>query len=657
MNAIRDALDNPRPAPSMAEPGDFGPELEKAERPPFPLDGPVKCLGIKSDTAGSQRCFYLDYRQQIVGLEAGNRHGKNSMIALYGPSSGWLEANWPQYSKPVREQDAQTKRWVTVKEAEIVGFDQAETSRVHIEECMRQGVFNLAGRMRGPGAHRLADGTGLVLHCGDKVMVSLMNAGGGIKRFHWINPGLFERYVYSADEALPRPWHEPVGERVAEKILALLQTWNWKRPLLDARFVLGGIGCSLLGGAFDWRSNVYITGGKGCGKSTLNGKKGLISLLFGRAAFRTANTSAAGLRQSLKNSTVPVMLDEVEASKDNRRITEVIELARIAASGDAMTRGSADHTAQEFTLQSSFWFSGINIPPMEPQDRSRFAFCELQPFDHGARAPDFARYNFPELGRQLLRRMVDGWERLGATKNKFHDALTAVGHDSRACDQFGTLLACADVLLNDHDTADGLPDDEEVGHWARLCRPQRLAEVSEATPDHVACVNHILTSQQQSRGGEEREAIASWIGAALDYAVTPLLEDGAQADRSARRLAQLGLKLVNARWNPGKDGSGTFGAVAFEPSEPGFLAVANEHQALARIFDNTTWQGSVWKQALQRNPGAISGVRTKFGHVNVRATLVPLYAVLDEEDLPQASRLTAEQAAAWVTQTSEGAET
>lgn len=657
-NPLQAALDNPQQAPDLAQPGDVGPELDRDDEfPPFPPGCPIRVLGNQQDVTGKQTAYYLNFNGQLVGLEMGNRHGKLGLAGLFGPHVGWLEANWGQYSKPVREQDA-GGRWVIVEPSRCVGFDQAKAAMALVVEATRKGIFDPHGRLRGRGAHRHADGRGVVLHCGDKMLVSDHKVDGGIKGWRWIDPGLHERFVYTAAEPIARPHHEACDTRAAEKLIGLLLTWKWKRPLLDARFVLGAIALGPLGGASEWRSHVWITGGKGTGKSTLNGKDGVIHRIFGAGVFRTANTSAAGLRQSLLNSTVPVMLDEIEASKNNDRVQAVIELARIASSGDDLTRGGADHNAQQFTLQSSFWCSSINIPPLEPQDRSRFAICELQPFPAGTPPIDLTKFNFPEIGRHLMRRMVDGWDRFEATRIRFKAALALVGHDPRACDQFGTLLAAADIVINDHETRDGLPDDEEVNHWAGLCKPQRMTEISESTPDHVACINHITTSMVQARGGDERVALGTWIGEALNYAMAPLLDD-VKGSHAGKRLEQYGLKLVNARYHPevqdanGEVRAARWGAVAFNKDEPGFLAVAGKHQALDSIFRDTTWNNGVWKQALSRHPGAIESVMVKFGYPSLRAVLVPLAAILDDEDLPAMSK--PEAAAAWLAEQLKGA--
>jgi hypothetical protein len=247
-----------------------------------------------------------------------------------------------------------------------------------------------------------------------------------------------------------------------------------------------------------------------------------------------------------------------------------------------------------------------------------------------------------------MRRMVDGLHRLEATKLKFHAALAATGHSARACDQFGALLACADLLLHDWDTKDGLPADEDVDQWVRECRPDRMAEISEDTPDEFACLQHVTTSLQQARGGEEREAIATWIGKAVQAAALPLYDpekDTPGNDRSSERLQQIGLKLVNPKRHAAeRDAAGAetrsarWGAVEFNDADPGYLAIAGHHQGLAKIFENTKWQGGVWKQSLARCEGAIEGVKVKFGRASLTAVLVPLDHVLDETELPAASK-------------------
>lgn len=66
--------------------------------------------------------------------------------------------------------------------------------------------------------------------------------------------------------------------------------------------------------------------------------------------------------------------------------------------------------------------------------------------------------------------------------------------------------------------------------------------------------------------------------------------------------------------------------------------MAQSHQALAALFAGTKWQGGVWAQSLARHDGALRGIDCKMRHIKVRAVLVPLAAILDESELPDASK-------------------
>lgn len=638
------ALDNAAPAPTMANPGERVPDHGDDGDDPFPLDCPVKPLGQQSSIDGSQRCYYLNVNGEIVSLEAGNKHGKNNLIHLFGHKAKYLESQWGKWSEPKKEYSKAEKKWVEVEPPRLVGFDQAKASAALIMECSRRGIFDPAGRLRGRGAHALAGG-GLALHLGDQVAALLPRTGGKLGALSWHETGLYDRYVYPAGAALPRPWAQSVGPACALKIAERLRRWNWKRPELDPVLMLGAIGQGFIGGALGWRSNVWITGPRGTGKSSLNGRDGLVPGLYGDMVFRTANTSAAAIRQSLKNSTVPVMVDEAEPGKDSRAIDAVVELARVASSGDKMHRGGQDHNATEFTLQSPFWFSSINIPAMEAADRSRLAILELRPLPKTAEPLE--PLPLADLGRQLFRRMVDGWPMLAECQRRFHRALIAAGHDSRAADQFGGLLACAHVLLNDE-----VADDQDVADWVQHCKPERMAEVNDQLSDEDACINHLQTALVQPRGRDSREAVSELVARWVHKAMHP---DGL-ADDTRGYTEQLGLKVVNPVYRPA-DGArpARWGSESLMPhAAPGYLAVASTHQALNAIFAGTKWQNGVWKQTLARVEGAVEVAAVSFARAKIRAVLIPLYTVIDERELPDLSRR--EQALAWLAAQKQGPE-
>lgn len=637
--AIGAALDQPMDAPMLGErdafdPGPAGDEDGEGgvDRPLLPKGSPVRALGMKGQT-----CFYLDVQGQLVALGPRD-HGKNNIITLFAPKTHLPTKYWPRWSAPkINKQTG-----VVEKPSEIIGFAQDLASEALIGACGDAGIFDPLGKVRGRGAHK-GKLRSLIVHCGDKILVNGRRIDGSARDAEWHNPGVIDGMVYPAAAPGPRPVPEPVGVEVGERLLAILQTWRWERSILDPMLALGWTGQAFICGALDWRSHLFVTGGKGTGKSTLNGKGMFFDQLLGKGLLRTGSATEAAVRQLLGSQTIPVIFDEFEPSEFNAHKTKaMLELARVASSGDDMHKGGMDHQAQQFVLQSAFQFSSILMPEMQPQDRSRFAILQLKPFPKRVREDakaddetpdsgiDLDALKLPEFGRQIQRRMIDGWSRWQETLRLYRRALERVGHTPRGQDTFGTLLACADLLLYDH-----LPDRELVDEWADRLAPEGLSEISNTVEEHDACLTHLATSMVQARGGDERATVASWVERALKEAGDP-----ESTGYMARQLEHLGLKLVNLRTTA----KGDLGAVAYRIGAPAFLAVAGDHLGLSALFRDSRWQRGAWSQALGRvevertvdeEPvveRAVSGVKVKFDGRGLRATCVPIAAVLDLEE-------------------------
>jgi len=163
-------------------------------------------------------------------------------------------------------------------------------------------------------------------------------------------------------------------ESPAQRILDDLQTWHWARPFLDPVLMLGWIATALMGGALRAQPIIFTTGGAGVGKSTLHE---LIKHTLNGAVMSTVDTSAAGIYQQIKQDSLPIMVDELESKAGGTRAQSVIELARVAYTGGEIFRGGQDHEGTSFTMRSSFFFSAINPPPMQTQDKTRMAVMKM----------------------------------------------------------------------------------------------------------------------------------------------------------------------------------------------------------------------------------------------------------------------------------------
>ncbi|NIJ34326.1 hypothetical protein [Sphingomonas oligoaromativorans] len=594
-----------------AEHGDDG-QGYTPRRNMLPDGCPVVPLGTVNGV-----CFYLDELCQIREVKP-KEHEKKTLESLFGRRSDLCETLWPRYGKP------KVNKETCEEEPNITGWKPEEAGRQLMAACARKGLWSPAGKVRGAGAHR-GDNGELILHCGDYIWT------GADKRRPWVKPGLIDGLVYPAAEAIQRPATETASAEVAREVLAMLGTWNWERgssgdgdPGIDPMLLLGHIGASLICGWLEWRPATWITGGRGTGKSTL---QKLIKQLLGNALISAANITEAWVRQTLKMRTIPIEIDELEAGADNRRVQAIIDLARLAASGALMGRGSSDHSAQDFTMRSSFLFSSILVPPLTPADRSRLAMLELNPLEGGA-APKMDPARNQALGRALLRRMVEQVGRLDDTIAVYKDWLSHHGHDARMQDQFGTLLGCADCLLfND------LPDDEMAAAWARRLDASQLAEKAEDESEGDLCAKFISQSPLPASGGAEPEPVSLWILKALAFGRGGGDQSLDISQRGQRRLQMAGMKLV-ASWIAGDDG-GQRKTSEYKPDRayPGglFLAVANSHEGLSKLLREQRWQGGVWQQALGRLAGAVKRQKVSIAGRKEWCTLVPLSAFVDVE--------------------------
>ncbi|MEA3053544.1 MAG: hypothetical protein QOG72_2447 [Sphingomonadales bacterium] len=600
--AVREVLDNAYEPPADAF-ADFPPHdgdgYGGAERE-TPGDGrismppgcPVEPLGTADNIF-----FFLTALGELRALAADKVANKH-IVGMFVPYDKYLEETWPRMT-----QDAKTGAWTAVPNS----WKADDTSKHLMRVAAARGVMDVRQMVRGRGAWRDEDGR-LILHCGNHVLYLGM----------WRKPGRYDGFVYPTAPALGRPAPEPAGTGAAVELLAWLKTWNWARPTIDPMLALGWIAIARLGGAIDWRPLIWITGGAQTGKSTL---MDLIKALFDGGLLKLGSATEAAVRQLLGQDTLPVLLDEAENEEDDRKMVAIIQLARIAASGDDIGKGGQDHKGVRFTARSCFVFSSILVPGLQPQDKSRFALLELGPLPAGQRAPKISAAEKRTMAAALTRRMVDQWGRWDRTLEAFRDALIDFGgHRNRGADVFGTLLAAAHLAIEDD-----APHHEELAMWGHMLAADRLAEMRDADGDDRRCLNLLATSLVQLSGHGQSRSVADWV----DQAVRQT-SDGDDQARARRELAKIGLGFFvgGIRKRSAEDESDRPQPV------PGrcYLVVANANQGLGKLFAETQWKGRPgasggWVQSLKRIPGAIANERQRIGGITTACTLVPVEAV------------------------------
>jgi hypothetical protein len=112
-----------------------------------------------------------------------------------------------------------------------------------------------------------------------------------------------------------------------------------------------------------------------------------------------------------------------------------------------------------------------------------------------------------ELGKQLRRRVIDQWDRYDATLAAYRRALATKGHSGRSADQFGNLLAFADLLLYDGPE----PEPDVLLDWAEALRADELAETADNRSDAQEACEFLTGYPLQLRGGDEPKPISRFI--------------------------------------------------------------------------------------------------------------------------------------------------
>lgn len=464
----------------MVEPGEWR-DRHLSYPTSLPLNCPVTPLG-KLATLSGTTYFFLDTLGEVAVLA--ENAGKGNIASLFSGRPNFLPWAWPRRGKV-------GKGWG------VTGWD-ADVSRNDLfAACAYMGTFELEDRVRGRGAWRDEAG-GLIYHAGDAILIE----------GKWRPPGAHGRFIYPGRPKIGRPVrkYEEQGEGSPGDVLFQgLQSWTWERPQLDPRLALGWVMSAMVGGALEQRPVAYVVGTEGAGKSTL---QKLFRLLMNGALLATSNTTQAGIYQKVKQDSVAVLVDEMEAKEDTRTTDKILELARVAYSGDKMQRGGKDGVGQEFSVNSSFLMSSIAMPPVDAQDASRMAVLMLRErvkaaTVDGVRPADVLTTlglkdgkKVSDIGRQLLRRLVGWFEiesgrpRWDALIDAFRLALIDSGHSDRAADTFGTLAAGYHAAMRDV-----MPEKAELDEWMALLKPSTLIETSGREKTWRRCFIHMLDAQ------------------------------------------------------------------------------------------------------------------------------------------------------------------
>lgn len=316
-----------------------------------------------------------------------------------------------------------------------------------IQTAHQRGIYD-SSRIRGRGAW-VDEGRAVYHHGGYLSVNGVRTAITMIK----------SRYVYELDRALPDPAPTPLGSDEGEMILDCAKEFRWTKPG-SAALLAGWVALAPLCGALRWRPHIWLTGGAGCGKSTVLNSFAH-HLLAGLDLFAQGSSSEAGIRQTLRADARPVLFDESEQNNDREsmRIQGVLALIRQASTeSEALTlKGSSMGEAMSFHIRSMFCLASVQVGIRHQADVERLAVLSLRP-KHEDSDPSGSWKRISAslsqlrsdstLPARLFRRSMDLLPKTLRNIEVFIEAASGRFSSVRDGDQYGTLLAGAWSLIS-----------------------------------------------------------------------------------------------------------------------------------------------------------------------------------------------------------------
>lgn len=242
-------------------------------------------------------------------------------------------------------------------------------------------------------------------------------------------------------------------------IAALCNAPRWVKPV-HGDLLAGWIATSVVCGALEWRTHLWIDGNAGSGKSTVINR--IAAACVGDVAlYPMGETTESGIRQCMGSDARPVIFDEMEGTEAGRgggdsRRQAIIQLMRMASTETKgrIMKGSASHRGAAFTMQSSFLVASIGMALKEAPDLTRTMVLTLRSLPRDAKPEEKQeaeeRYasllrladKVPEdIPARLFKRMIRLVPVIRANAKMFREVIADALGNRRLGDQVGALLA------------------------------------------------------------------------------------------------------------------------------------------------------------------------------------------------------------------------
>lgn len=460
----------------------------------------------------------------------------------------------------------------TNKSGKPVGPDARRIGDLLMQECKKVGPFN-------PSKIR---GSGIWLEDGEVVR----NLSGPTPKS--------QEYTYVRFHSIKEP--HPESQITGEEILNWFRLFNWSMPKFE-NLLLGWVSIAPICGCLDWRPHIFINGPKNTGKTTLI--NGIAELLSPVAISPDGSSTEAGIRQSIKADSRPILLDEFESDQNSRRMHSILKLARSASSSKSpVLRGSPEGKAMQFLLNTTFCFGAIIPIRGSNADKSRIVNLDLRKHDNSQEDAFKVRDGLNRLSQSSGFWTCHMAERATCVLEAIDVCARTMppGIDSRHAQNMGTLIGAAFVAIQGK-----APSEDQAKEWVSI---------------HDELIQHLGSEHDTDDAYDCLQALLLYKPTQVDYTIGSILQE-ALKNQGGSNIK--GPELL------------TYGIALHDN---GFI-VSNTHPEIKKMFRGTVWESGNWSRSLQLLPGAQVGdeYRARFDGIQTRCVYIPS-SCLEKSSIP-----------------------
>lgn len=421
-------------------------------------------------------------------------------------------------------------------------------------------------------------------------------------------------YTTRSNFSMPEFVSEDVEKdsRIVNAILSDLASWQYvyENSTVGGVMVAGWLVSAVYCAALETRPSLWVTGIAGTGKTKLFQ---YISGLLGKSALSSENATAAGVRQSIDDSSVPAILDEFETSGTKMSVSQtkaVMKTLREAFSAKSVTlKGTSGQTGKQYRQQYPFALFSVSSPALEGPDAGRIIRLRLKSAKYKNPVPLAKKYTEEDRARFIwvIWRNWDLYQSILEAVRVEYLAQDPEA-DAREIDAYGTVIAGTILLLNKATAKDFHEYMPTVVSNILSGLKEEIESAREQRKEHESVYNEIMdtkirveyTQHNDSSGIENTRIETMTIGMALHKAE----DDDEFADNALRMIG------IKAKFK--KDGVS-------------YTAIAVKNGELARLMSATRWSSDgSWAEPLKATPGCLQKSHpVRFTYTAAKAILIP----------------------------------